>query len=285
MTLFKLLLKWFTIFSLITLLGVGAGAYVFYKHLISNLPDVAQLKQVKYQTPFKIYSHDKKLMAQFGEKKRIPININNVPKQLIQAFLAAEDDRYYEHPGVDYKGLARAFYQLVVTGKKRQGGSTITMQVTRNFLLSREKTYIRKFREIILSLQIEKTYSKDKILEFYLNKIYMGHRSYGIVAAAETYYGRPLNELTLAQQAMIAGLPKAPSAYNPVSNPDRALIRRNYILRRMETLLYISPEEAAEAREHPVTARLHYPKIEFKDPYIAEMVRREMIKRYGQDTY
>ncbi|MCK4493665.1 MAG: penicillin-binding protein 1A [Methylococcales bacterium] len=285
MTLFKLLLKWFTIFSLITLLGIGAGAYVFYKHLISNLPDVAQLKQVKYQTPFKIYSHDKKLIAQFGEKKRIPTNINDVPKQLIQAFLAAEDDRYYDHPGVDYKGLARAFYQLLSTGKKRQGGSTITMQVTRNFLLSREKTYIRKFREIILSLQIEKTYSKDKILEFYLNKIYMGHRSYGIVAAAETYYGRPLNELTLAQQAMIAGLPKAPSAYNPVSNPDRALIRRNYILRRMETLLYISPEEAAEAREQPVTARLHYPKIEFRDPFIAEMVRREMIKRYGQDTY
>jgi penicillin-binding protein 1A len=285
MTLFKLILKWFTIFSLITLLGVGAGAYVFYKHLVSNLPDVAQLKQVKYQTPFKIYSQDKKLMAQFGEKKRIPISIGNVPSQQIQAFLAAEDDRYYDHPGVDYKSLIRAFVKLVSTGKKRQGGSTITMQVTRNFLLSREKTYIRKFREIILSLQIEKAYTKDQILEFYLNKIYMGHRSYGIVAAAHTYYGKSLNELTLAEQAMIAGLPKAPSAYNPVSNPDRALIRRDYILRRMQTLMYISPEEAEAARQDPVTARIHYPKIEFKDPYISEMVRRELVKRYGDDTY
>ncbi|MDQ7089546.1 MAG: penicillin-binding protein 1A [Methylococcales bacterium] len=285
MILFKLILKWFVIFSLISLLGISAGAYVFYNHLISDLPDVAQLKNVKYQTPFRIYSRDNKLIAQFGEKKRKPIAIDKIPKQLIQAFLAAEDDRYYDHPGVDYKSLMRAFIQLALTGKKKQGGSTITMQVTRNFLLTREKTYIRKLKEIILSLQIEKAYSKDKILELYLNKIYMGHRSYGVVAAAEVYYGKDLDDLTLAQQAMIAGLPKAPSAYNPISNPTRSKIRRDYILKRMKLLAYISPEEAANALKQPVSAKLYIPPIELKAPYIAEMVRRELFKRYGEESY
>jgi penicillin-binding protein 1A len=285
MTLFKLILKWFAIFSLIALIGVATGAYTFYNYLINDLPDVSQLKEIKYQTPFRIYSKDNLLIAQFGEKKRKPISINKIPKQLIQAFLTAEDDRYYDHPGVDYKSIIRASIQLLLTGKKKQGGSTITMQVTRNFLLNREKTYSRKFKEIILSLQIEKTYSKDEILELYLNKIYTGHRSYGIVAAAEVYYGKTLNELTLAQQAMIAGLPKAPSAYNPITNPKRAIIRRNYILRRMQLLAYISPEEAESALKEPVSAKLYTPPIELSVPYVAEMVRREMLKRYGEEAY
>ena len=285
MTLFKLILKWFAIFSLITLIGTITGAYIYYQKLLSDLPDVAELQKISYQTPFRVYSQDKKLIAQFGEKRRQPITINHVPKQLIQAFLAAEDDRYYDHPGVDYKSLMRAFVQLLLTGKKKQGGSTITMQVTRNFLLSPEKTYERKFKEILLSLQIEKTYSKDKILEFYLNKIYMGHRSYGIVAAAKTYYGKTLEELTLAQQAMIAGLPKAPSAYNPISNPERSKIRRDYILRRMQLLAYSSEEEVTNALKQPVTAKRHHPIIELSAPYVAEMVRREMQKRYGENTY
>ena len=285
MTLFKLILKWFAIFSLITLIGTITGAYIYYQKLLSDLPDVAELQKISYQTPFRVYSQDKKLIAQFGEKRREPITINQVPKQLIQAFLAAEDDRYYDHPGVDYKSLMRAFVQLLLTGKKKQGGSTITMQVTRNFLLSPEKTYERKFKEILLSLQIEKTYSKDKILEFYLNKIYMGHRSYGIVAAAKTYYGKTLEELTLAQQAMIAGLPKAPSAYNPISNSERSKIRRDYILRRMQLLAYSSEEEVTNALKQPVTAKRHYPIIELSAPYVAEMVRREMQKRYGEKTY
>ena len=285
MTLFKLILKWFAIFSLITLVGTITGAYIYYQKLLSDLPDVAELQEISYQTPFRVYSKDKKLIAQFGEKRRQPIMINQVPKQLIQAFLAAEDDRYYDHPGVDYKSLMRAFVQLLLTGKKKQGGSTITMQVTRNFLLSPEKTYERKFKEILLSLQIEKSYSKDKILEFYLNKIYMGHRSYGIVAAAKTYYGKTLEQLTLAEQAMIAGLPKAPSAYNPISNPERAKIRRDYILRRMQLLAYSSEKEMTNALAQPVTAKRHYPVIELSAPYVAEMVRREMQKRYGEKTY
>jgi len=257
MTLFKLILKWFAIFSLITLIGITTGAYIYYQKLLSDLPDVAQLQEISYQTPFRVYSQDKKLIAQFGEKRREPIAINQIPKQLIQAFLAAEDDRYYDHPGVDYKSLMRASIQLLLTGKKKQGGSTITMQVTRNFLLTPEKTYERKFKEIILSLQIEKSYSKDQILEFYLNKIYMGHRSYGIVAAAKTYYGKTLEELTLAQQAMIAGLPKAPSAYNPISNPERAKMRRDYILHRMQLLAYASKEAVDHALKQPITAKQH----------------------------
>lgn len=285
MTLFKLILKWFAIFSLITLVATATGGYVFYNYLISGLPDVTQLENIKYQTPFRIYSKDNLLIAQFGEKKRKPINIDKIPKQLIQAFLAAEDDRYYDHPGVDYKSIIRASIQLLLTGKKKQGGSTITMQVTRNFLLNREKTYIRKFKEIILSLKIEQAYSKDKILELYLNKIYMGHRSYGIVAAAEVYYGKTLDDLTLAQQAMIAGLPKAPSAYNPITNPKRALARRDYILQRMQLLAYISPEEATEALRTPVSAKLYTPPIELSVPYVAEMVRQEMLARYGEETY
>ena len=285
MTLFKLILKWFAIFTLITAICASIAAYIFYNRLLSELPDVTQLQDIQYQTPFSVYSKDGVFITQFGEKKRKPIKIDKIPKQLIKAFLAAEDDRYYEHPGVDYKGLVRASLQLLLTGKKKQGGSTITMQVTRNFLLSAEKTYIRKVKEIILALQIEQTYSKDEILELYLNKIYMGHRSYGVVAAAETYYGKNLDELTLAQQAMIAGLPKAPSAYNPIINPKRALQRRDYILQRMQSLDYVSKEEATEALKQPVTAKLYTPATELSAPYVAEMVRQQILEKYGEEAY
>ncbi len=281
MTLLKLILKWFAIFSLITFITITTGAYIFYQKLLNDLPDVAELQNISYQTPFRVYSKDNKLIAQFGEKRRKPIAINKIPTQLIQAFLAAEDDRYYDHPGVDYKSLMRASFQLLLTGKKKQGGSTITMQVIRNFLLTPEKTYTRKIKEIILSLQIEKTYSKDEILEFYLNKIYLGHRSYGIVAAAETYYGKSLEQLTLAEQAMIAGLPKAPSTFNPISNPERSKIRRDYILRRMQLLAYSPEEKVTNALKQPITAKRHHPIIELSAPYVAEMVRQEMVKRYN----
>ncbi len=285
MTLFKLILKWFAIFTLITVVITSVAAYTFYNRLLSELPDVAQLQDIQYQTPFSVHSKDGVFITQFGEKKRKPVKIDKIPQQLIQAFLAAEDDRYYDHPGVDYKGLVRASLQLLLTGKKKQGGSTITMQVTRNFLLSREKTYIRKIKEIILALQIEETYNKDEILELYLNKIYMGHRSYGIVAAAETYYGKKLEELTLAQQAMIAGLPKAPSAYNPITNPERAKERRDYILRRMDSLDYVPSKEVTAALKQPVTADLYTPPTELSAPYVAEMVRQKILERYGEDAY
>ncbi len=285
MTLCKLVFKWLVITTLALLICGSITGYIFYISIIKELPDVSSLRDVQYQMPFTIYSHDKALIAQFGEKKRTPISIHKIPQRLINAFLAAEDDRYYSHPGVNYKSLVRASLQLLLTGKKKQGGSTITMQVIRNFLLTPEKTYTRKFKELLLSLQIEKSFSKDQILELYLNKIYMGHSSYGIVAAAETYYGKTLPELTLAEQAMIAGLPKAPSVDNPVTNPVGAIERRNYVLQRMANLGYASQADVNEALAETDNAHIHRAAPAMVAPYIAEMVRQEMLEKYGEEAY
>lgn len=224
-------------------------------------------------------------MAEFGEKRRIPVEYQDIPQSMIQAFLASEDDRFYQHPGVDYQGIIRAAFALLTTGSKTQGGSTITMQVARNFFLSNEKTYLRKLNEIILALEMEQVLSKEEILTLYLNKIYLGNRAYGVGAAANVYYGRPLDELTLAEMAMIAGLPKAPSRYNPIANPDRAVIRRNYVLRRMWEVGYISEQDYIEASKAPVTAQYHSREIEVYAPYVAEMVRTELINEFGEEAY
>ncbi|MGR9116630.1 MAG: penicillin-binding protein 1A [Gammaproteobacteria bacterium] len=279
------LLKWFSIIFVIFLLAGTVAGYLIIDELSDDLPDIGTLKDVHYQIPLKIFSHDGYLIAEFGEKKRTPVTIAEVPDPLIKAFLAAEDDRFFDHPGVDYRGILRAAWQLALTGKKKQGGSTITMQVTRNFLLSREKTYTRKIKEIILALKIEQAYSKDKIIELYLNKIYLGHRSYGVAAAAQTYYGKTLHELSLAQCAMIAGLPKAPSTFNPITNVNRALERRNYILNRMHTLGYIDDQALRNAVSEPATAKIQRHAIEISAPFIAEMVRQKVIEQYGEEAY
>jgi penicillin-binding protein 1A len=277
--------KWL-LFVLLTLcIGLGVGCYFFIVELSKELPDIGTLENVQYQTPLTIYSQDKLLIGQYGEKRRIPISITEIPSQQIQAFLAAEDERFYSHPGVDYKGLLRAANQLISTGKKTQGGSTITMQVARNFLLSKEKTFLRKLKEILLAIQIEQRYSKNQILELYLNKIYLGQRAYGIAAAAQTYYGKNLNELHLYQQAMIAGLPKAPSVYNPIVNPARALERRNYVLRRMLDMKLISSAEYREASSKKDDSAIQTSNIEFDAPFIAEMARQELVERYGEEAY
>src|SRR5690606_5019342 len=228
---------------------------------------------------------DGSLIAEFGEHRRRPVSIGEVPRQMINAFVAAEDDRFFEHPGVDWQGILRAAVILARTGEKSQGGSTITMQVARNFFLSREKSYLRKLNEIFLALKIEQELSKDEILELYLNKIYLGQRAYGVGAAAQVYYGSDVSELSLAQIAMIAGLPKAPSATNPVSNPERARGRRQYVLQRMLELGYVSPDEFREASEAPLSASLHDPDIEVEAPYVAEMVRQQMLERFGEEAY
>ena len=264
---------------------LAIACYLFIHELNKELPDINQLKNVQYQTPLSIFSQDGLLIAQFGESRRIPINITQVPQRQIQAFLAAEDDRFYSHSGVDYKGLMRATSQLITTGKKRQGGSTITMQVARNFLLSNEKTYLRKLKEILLSFKIEAQFSKDEILELYLNKIYMGQRAYGLAAAAQIYYGKELSELDLSQQAMIAGLPKAPSIYNPLVNPQRALERRNYVLRRMLELGYVNQQQHDTAINQADNATPQTINEELNAPYAAEMVRQEMMAKFGDDTY
>jgi penicillin-binding protein 1A len=254
-------------------------------YLLPQLPDVSNLQDVKLHVPLRIYSQDDSLIAEFGEKRRRPISIDEVPTQIIQAFLAAEDARFYQHPGVDWQGIVRAVAHLIKTGDKAQGGSTITMQVARNFFLSREKTYLRKLNEIFLALKIERELSKDKILELYLNKIYLGHRSYGIAAASQAYYGIEIDELTLAQMAMLASLPKAPSSTNPISNPAGAKIRRNYVLQRMLEENFLTEEEYQAAHTSPITASLHNPFIEVEAPYVAGMIRKQLIKQYGNSAY
>jgi penicillin-binding protein 1A len=261
----------------------AAGVGFVYFILVPKLPSVEVLRDVQFQVPLRVYTRDGKLVAEFGEKRRIPLTYEQIPPQMVQAFIAAEDDRFFEHPGVDYQGIARAIWNLVLTGERSQGGSTITMQVARNFFLSSEKTYLRKANEILLALKIEQELSKQQILELYLNKIYLGNRAYGVGAAAQAYYGKPAPELTLAEMAMIAGLPKAPSAYNPLANAERAQERRSYVLRRMRELGFVPEEQYRLALETPVSARHHGLSVEVEAPYVAEMVRAEMVARHGAE--
>ncbi len=274
----------FKVFAAFLILSLIAAAVVYF-FLAPKLPDTQTLKQTQFQIPLRIYSSEGELMAEFGEKRRIPVEYQEIPAQMIDAFLAAEDDRFYQHPGVDYQGIIRAVYSLLMTGEKTQGGSTITMQVARNFFLTSEKTYLRKLNEIILALEMEQVLTKEEILALYLNKIYLGNRAYGVGAAANVYYGRPLSELTLPEMAMIAGLPKAPSRYNPIANPERAMIRRNYVLRRMWEVGYISEQDYLEASQAPVSATYHGREIEVYAPYVAEMVRTRLIDEFGEDIY
>jgi penicillin-binding protein 1A len=271
------------------LLSTTTGAALIlvsaYLYLSPNLPPVDVLKDVQLQTPLRIYSADNQLIGEFGEMRRTPLNIEDVPPLFVRAILAAEDDRFFDHHGVDIKGLLRAASQLLATGSIQTGGSTITMQVAKNYFLSHERTFSRKFNEILLALQIERELSKDEILELYLNKIFLGNRAYGFEAAAQVYYGRSLSELDLAEWAMLAGLPKAPSAYNPLANPARAAIRRDWILGRMLELDYIDAKQYQTAITSPLNASYHGPTLSQSAPYIAEMARKEMLQRFGDQSY
>ena len=278
-------LKWLGVAALAGVLLAGAGVAAIWWFVLPELPPTETLKQVRYQVPLRIYAADGSLIGEFGEKRRQPLSYEEFPPLMVKAILAAEDDRFFEHPGVDYQGILRAVKTLLVTGRKAQGGSTITMQVARNFFLSREKTFLRKFNEILLALKIERELSKEEILGLYLNKIYLGNRAYGFAAAAEVYYGKPLSELDVAQLAMLAGLPKAPSRYNPVVNPKRALERRNYVLRRMHQLGFIDDATYRRALAEPVTARRHAPQFSVDAGYAVEEVRGWMVDRYGEDAY
>jgi len=282
------LLRTSRLFAWLFLTGLSVAVIVtsgFYLYLRPGLPPVHQLLDIKLQTPLRVYSKDNRLIAEFGEKRRAPITIEQIPTIQLQAFMAAEDARFYEHFGVDIKGLARAAIELVSTGEIQSGGSTITMQVAKNYFLSRDRTFIRKFNEILLALQIERELDKNRILELYLNKIYLGNRAYGIAAAAQVYYNKPVSELSLAQMAMLAGLPKAPSAFNPLANPDRAMIRRNWILGRMSDLGYITPDAHELAVSAPITASYNSTETEVDADYVAEMARSEMVRRFGEDAY
>ncbi len=263
------------------LLAIG-GAYLYFE---SQLPDAADLPEPELNIPLRVYSSEGRLISEFGIERRAPLEYSQIPDRLILAFLAAEDDRFFKHPGVDWQGIIRAVFSLITTGEKRQGGSTITMQLVRNLYLTKEKSYKRKIKEILLALRLEKHLEKDKILELYLNKIFLGHRSYGVGTAARTYYGKDIHDLSLAEMAMIAGLPKAPSSYNPITNPDRARLRRDYVLRRMLELDFIDQNEHDQAVAEPVTAHLQPAQSELPADYIAEMVRADLAERFGDDVY
>lgn len=281
----KKFLKWTLRLGAVgVMLGVLAIG-VTYLVVAPDLPDVETLRDVRLQVPLRIYSEDGRLISVFGEKRRIPVAIEDIPEDLKNAFIAGEDARFYEHPGVDYQGLTRAVWTLATTGEKTIGGSTITQMLARNFFLTLEKTYSRKIREIFLALKIEREFSKDEILELFLNKILLGHRAYGVGAAADVYYGKTLDELTLAQTAMIAALPKAPSRINPITSPERALERRNYVLARMRELDYITEAEYRQAVAEPDNAFYHGPATEVTAPYLAEMVRQDVLRRLGEAAY
>ena len=273
---------WAGIFCAAASGGVIASAYY---STLEELPDVDELKHVSFETPMKIYTNDGKLIGEFGEHKRIPVSIEDIPLRMQQAFLAIEDSRFYEHSGIDPIGILRAVVVAATSGGASQGASTITQQVARNFFLTRDKTLERKIKEVFIAWRIEQVLSKDEILELYLNKIALGHRSYGVVAAAQTYYGKTLEELSLAEIATIAGLPKAPSTLNPITSPQRAKDRRHLVLQRMLTLGYITPEEFDLADSAPSRAFFHSAPLEAYAPYVAEEARQAVIAKYGEDAY
>ena len=275
----KLILS--TLFT-ICILGLVAGG-VLYFHLKSSLPSVESLKTVELQQPMQIYTADGKLIGEVGEQRRIPVKLENVPQRLQDAFLATEDSRFYDHHGLDPVGIARAIFVAVSNGGASQGASTITQQLARNFFLTPEKKLIRKVREAVLAVEIENTLSKQEILELYLNKIFLGYRSYGVAAAAQTYFGKNLDELTLSEMAVIAGLPKAPSTMNPLYSPKRAEERRNVVLGRMLDENKITKAEYDAAIKEPIVASYHGAKFEFRADYVTEMVRQEMVKRFGEE--
>lgn len=257
----------------------------FYIYMMVALPSVSVLRDMRMQTPLYVYTADHQLIASFGEKRRIPIALKEAPPLLIKGILDTEDKRFFEHPGVDVLGLVRASIKLIATGRKSQGASTITMQVARNFFLSSKKTFTRKINEILLAIKISQAFSKEKVLTLYLNKIYLGHRAYGVAAAAQVYYGKSLDDLSLPQLAMLAGLPQAPSRENPITNPAKAMKRRNHVLERMLEAGDINQAQYAAAIEAPVTASYHELDVAVKAPYVAEMVRDELVQQYGERAY
>lgn len=271
----------FSALGLIGILLAGFAALVIY----SNLPSLETLTDYRPKIPLRIYSDEGLLIGEFGAERRNVVTISQVPENLKQSILAAEDDRFYEHGGVDYLGVLRAAYSNFSAGSVRQGASTITMQVARNFFLTREKTFTRKLSETLLAFKIEHNLTKDKILELYINQIYLGQRSYGFAAAAQTYFGKSLQEINIAEAAMLAGLPKAPSSYNPISNPKRAKSRQLYVLGRLYKLNYISSKELSELEKQSVPVKKRSTTSTMPAEYVAEMVRQVIYDRYREDAY
>ncbi|MEO8991730.1 MAG: transglycosylase domain-containing protein, partial [Nitrosospira sp.] len=267
--------------GLIGVLLVGFAALV----TIPTLPSLEALTDYRPKIPLRVYSAEGLLIGEFGEERRKVVKISSVPEQLKQAILAAEDDRFYQHGGVDYPGILRAAYSNFTSGGARQGASTITMQVARNFFLTKEKTLTRKFSEALLAFKIEHSLSKDEILELYFNQIYLGQRAYGFAAASQVYFGKNLEKINLAEAAMLAGLPKAPSRFNPVVNLKRAKTRQLYVLRRMRELGYISDAAFKEAEKYPLQVKRESQEFAMRAGFVAEMARQAVYERHHEDTY
>jgi penicillin-binding protein 1A len=276
----------FPLLLVVSTLLVGVILAAFAAVIVyPTLPSLEALTDYQPKIPLRVYSADGALLGEFGEERRAFVSIASVPKPMLSAILAAEDERFYQHRGVDYIGVARAALSNFVSGGVRQGASTITMQVARNFFLSKERTLTRKFNEMLLAFKIEASLSKDEILQLYLNQIYLGQRAYGFAAAAQVYYGKPLDKLTLAEYAMLAGLPKAPSAYNPIANPKRAQMRQHYVLRRMRELNMIDDAQLTEAEHQQIVVRRWAPEFGVRAEHFAEMVRQAVYERYKEETY
>lgn len=267
--------------ALAGLLLVGFAAAIVFP----TLPSLGVLTDYQPKIPLRVYSADGKLIGEFGEERRAVVKIGDVPQPMLDAILAAEDERFYQHGGVDYVGVARAALSNFISGGVRQGASTITMQVARNFFLSKERTLTRKFNEMLLAFKIEASLEKSQILELYVNQIYLGQRAYGFAAASQIYFGKPLADLSLAEFAMLAGLPKAPSRYNPIANPKRAKLRQQYVLRRMHELRLVSDEQLADAERQPVVVKRELNEYPVHAEFFAEMVRQALYERYQDDAY
>src|SRR3954469_17314048 len=279
----------FLAFPLALLAGLIAAGLLVAGLVIAlaypNLPSLQALTEYQPKIPLRVYTAEGVLIGEFGEERRAVVTIADVPPQLKAAILAAEDERFYQHAGIDYIGVMRAAYTNLVAGGRRQGASTITMQVARNFFLSSEKTLTRKLYEAMLAFKIEHSLSKDQILELYVNQIYLGQRAYGFGAASQIYFGKALGELNLAEVAMLAGLPKAPSLYNPVANPQRARQRQQYVLRRMKDLGHVSAEQFDDALKQPLRAKRESNEYALHAEYVAEMVRQALAETYPEDVY
>lgn len=269
---------------IILVLAIPIGFYGMAMYLSPSLPSISEIKTANLEMPLQIYSKDGKLIGQYGNRMSLPVTYEQIPEDFIKAFLAAEDSSFYEHSGISIKGLGRAVSEIITDDEGQTGGSTITMQVAKNYFLSPERTFNRKLTELYLARRIEEKLSKDEILTLYVNKIYMGEGAYGIKAAARKYFSKSLNKLTIAEMATLAGLPKAPSQNNPVSNPDEALERRNWILGRMQSLGYITQAEYKEAVNSPLNVKVYKERLDTNMPYLAEMARHALVARYGAEV-
>ncbi len=265
-------------------IGSIAGVIGAYYYVAPSLPDAETISDIPLQIPLRIFSRDGYLISEIGERRRILISYDEVPEHVVNAFVAAEDKRFWEHPGLDYQGILRAVYQLVTTGNVEAGGSTLTQQLARDYFLSLDRRLERKFKEGVLAVQIEEAFNKEQIMALFLNKMFFGQRAYGVAAAAQVYFNKPLEDLSVSEAATLAGVLPAPSNYNPVRSAENATVRRNYVLGRMLALNYIDQAEYDEAMASVVESRLYGAKVELNAPYVAEMVRRDMQNRFG-DAY